>query len=239
MTAPFLRYKVYEISVYKKKYIGCTAQLPANRLQQHLEYCHAVGKTHNHEFYSSLLAWQWQYKSTPIMKLLYQSDNHVHALLMEVKMIRDLNTQVAGWNLSPGGETRDFHVKDRATPEDVEFIFGKDDRYFYKIFNKNWKDNNPVVSGASVPPKPFAPGGAVVSGKTINNHQQTTNDGKNSRFLANKFFSAYQFEFDEQKNFYKNTSRSERKRILQKFKKEGTSKKMNKLITNYVKRNIL
>ena len=232
----FSRYKVYDIKIYNKSYIGCTGQLPANRLQQHLECCHAVGKTYNQEFYSSLLAWQWQYKSTPIMKLHYQTDNHIHALLMEVKIIRDLGTQIAGWNGSPGGEARDFHVKNRATPEDVEFIFGKNDRYFYEIFNKNWTDNNSVVGVASVPPKPLAPGGAVVSGKTINNHQQTTNDSKNLRFLANKFFSAYQFEFDERKNFYKNTSRSERKRILQKFKNQGMSKKMDELVENYVRK---
>ena len=49
----FLRYKVYDIKIYNKSYIGCTGQLPTNRLQLHLECCHAVGKTHNQEFYSS------------------------------------------------------------------------------------------------------------------------------------------------------------------------------------------
>jgi hypothetical protein len=207
----FLRYKVYDIKIYNKSYIGCTGQLPNNRLQQHLECCHAVGKTYNQEFYSSLLAWQWQYKSTPIMKLHYQTDNHIHALLMEVKIIRDLGTQIVGWNGSPGGEARDFHVKHKATPEDVEFIFGKNDKYFYEIFNKNLKINEDI--------------------KIVDNKQQ--------RFLENKFFSAYKFETKDQNNFYARTSRKERRRILQKFKKEGMNEKMDKLVTNYVKRNIL
>lgn len=214
---PFKRYKVYEIRVFDKPYIGYTSMNLLKRLREHMDQAHdPVGK--KTRFCRALGNFEAEQKTIPSMYCRYDSDNQVHAMLMEVKLIRDLDTQCRGWNISPGGEGHNSHVKDLASVQDVEHIFGKDTSYFYKIFpNAKHKPLDSLKKLINTAPKPII-------------------DPRPVRLFAHDMFSAYQFKTQDIANLYNNTTRRERKNIFRKFKRWGAIKKMDQYIEKFIKR---
>lgn len=183
---------VYEIKVFGKLYIGFTKQKFKHRLQQHINTAVRNTKPNNKHFYSSLRAWLEMHKNCkPIGKILWSGDCEVTGLLYEMKFIKEKKSIAYGYNISPGGEGRNFHVKDCATKSQIISVFGNL-TYFAQCYGEGMR------------------------GKTMyemNSILKTQQEKVN----INEFFSAYQFNSKQKNDFHRRIKPMEQKKILLNF----------------------